>query len=641
MIIYKSSKVEFLAKVNTKIIADAVKTEYEKRIGKVNIAEYHAWQNSLRCIGSIIDTDEIQSDTTICIEYKIPNRSSRIDFIIAGKDRDDKENVVIVELKQWNDANPVEGKDLVSTFINGSCREVVHPSYQAWSYALTLKEYNEVVQKDNILLFPCAYLHNYAPLRNDAILDETRFKEIGESPVFTNQDALKLREFIVSHVSGPDTGDIMTRIDYGKIKPSKSLQDVLGRMLKGNQEFVLIDEQKTIYEDIMHHIYRMDGSSDKKTVFIVEGGPGTGKSVIAINLLAKIVQDGKSAAYVTKNAAPRAVYKYKLEKDHFRKGYVNSLFLNSGNFVESKSNDYDVLIVDEAHRLNARSGLFANKGENQIKEIINASRISVFFIDEDQKVTAKDIGSTKEIKKYAGMFDAKVFFTKLISQFRCNGSDGYMDFLDDVLQIKQSYYTFDPNDYEIKVVDDPNVMMADIRRLNMIDNKARMLAGYCWNWVSKSNGGAYDIVLPEFGFEAQWNYNNTSTWAIDDDTIDQVGCIHTSQGLEFSYVGVIIGNDLRYENGKVITDYTKRAQTDQSLKGLIGPCNQGNIQALSEVDKIIRDTYKTLLSRAMKGCFIYCTDKALSDYLKTRIEKNREDCENFYRAGKVAHPGYS
>ena len=198
-----------------------------------------------------------------------------------------------------------------------------------------------------------------------------------------------------------------------------------------------------------------------------------------------------------------------------------------------------------------------------------------------------------------------------------------LSFLDDVLDINHSPYSFDDEDYDIKIVDDPNEVMDRIKVLNEIDNKARVLAGYCWDWISKEDGNGYDITIEKYNFHHQWNLSRTSTWAIDEDSVDQIGCIHTSQGLEFSYCGVIIGPDLRYENGRVITDYTKRAGTDKSLYGLIGNCRRGDELALKKVDAIIRNTYKTLLSRAMKGCFAFCTYIALSKHLKDEIERNK------------------
>lgn len=635
MIIYKSTKKAFIESAMSSYgcgcnIADLVKAEFEKRIGKVNPAEYHAWQNSLRHMAFVVDTDEISDDASVCIEYRLPFHSCRIDFLIAGKDKSGQENVVIVELKQWSAVVPLPDKNLVRTVINGGERNVPHPSYQAWSYAVTLQEYNECVQKDGILLHPCSFMHNYVPWRDDPVVDNMVYREIDKAPVFTSHETMELRKFIVSKVCDADDKDVVYRIDYGRLRPSKSLQDVLGRMLdeeNEHNEFVLIDSQKSVFEFIMSEVRHLRNEDESKNVFIIKGGPGTGKSVLAVNLLASVIKDSKTGAYVTKNSAPRNVYKAKLARENFKKAYINSLFLSSGSFVATPANAFDVLIVDEAHRLNEKSGMFA-KGENQVKEIINASRISVFFIDENQIVTAKDIGTIDGIKHFARSAGAKIYISQLESQFRCNGSDGYLDFLDDVLEISQDRsYVFKKTDYDVVVYDDLNRMFADIKRRNLVDNKARMLAGYCWNWISqKDHNSGPDIVIED------QNFSNTSTWAIDDDTVDQVGCIHTSQGLEFSYVGVIIGDDLRYENGHVITDPSKRARTDASLKGM----KEKGREAEKKKDKIIRDTYKTLLSRAMKGCYIYCTDKALAEHIKQKLASSQRMYDDFMEAS-----GYS
>lgn len=481
MIVYKATKKEFIQDTKNGLIGEKVYAEFIKRIGRTTENEQKSWNNSLRRMAHVIDMDVIPDESSVCIEYKLPNQHSRIDFLIAGKDKKGIDNVVIVELKQWTDAEALTDKDLVKTMIGGGMREVVHPSYQAWSYAITLKEYNETVQKDNILLFPCAYMHNYVAFDGDKLIDPTYFPEIKEAPIFTSSDESRLQDFITSFISKPDDSSIMERIDNGRIKPSKSLQDVLGNILKGKKEFILIDDQKKVYEEIMHHIYRLDPNKSDKMTFIVEGGTGTGKTVLAINLLAACIKDGKNAAYVSKNAAPREVYTKKLAENSFKKAFIRASFLGSGSFVDKKDNSYDVLIVDEAHRLNQKSGLYANIGENQIKEIINSSRISIFFIDEEQRVTAKDVGSIKEIKKFATEAGSKKYITKLESQFRCNGSNGYLSFLDDVLDISKEEYTFSPDDYDIRIVDSAQQMMSAIKQKNLIDNKSRMIAGYCWN----------------------------------------------------------------------------------------------------------------------------------------------------------------
>ena len=636
MIIYKARKRDFVNDCMKGRISYAVKADFENILGKANESEVKAWDNSLRFMASVVMTPEIDDDTTVCIEYKLPNSGHRIDFIIAGLDDEDHNNVVIVELKQWQNAVVVEDKKYVNTFLGGANRDVAHPSYQAWSYAVTLENYNEAIRNEGINLFPCAYLHNYNLFPGDKINDPSIFPEINEAPAFFHSGEKELQSFILKHVRKASCVDIMERIDNGRLKPSKSLQDVLGSLLKGNREFLLLDDQKVFFENIMAYVRRTALHSEDKTVFIIQGGPGTGKSVLAVNLLASTIREGRMAAYVTKNSAPRHVYEELLvKKDRFRKSRVGELFLGSGSFVGAKENAYDALFVDEAHRLNEKSGIFHNMGENQIKEIVNASRLSVFFIDEDQVVTAQDIGSVEEIKYWAGKLNAKVMEGKLRSQFRCNGSDGYLSFLDDILDINHTQYSFDPDDYDIEILDDPNLVMERIKSLNLKDNKARVLAGYCWEWKSKKDGIGNDIIIDDKLFYHQWNFSRTQTWAIDENSVEQIGCIHTSQGLEFSYCGVIIGDDLRYENDRVVTDYTKRASTDKSLSGLKTLCKKGDEVALKKVDAIIRNTYKTLLSRAMKGCFVYCTDKALGNHMKEEIEKNKALVASFKEKARL------
>lgn len=379
MIIYKSTKRDFVNDCKARRIGSVVKADFERCLGRSNKNEERAWDRSLLFMSAAIDDNAIDDECEICVEYKFPNSGHRIDFIIAGRDEKDRNNVVIVELKQWESAEVNEDKKLVNTYLGGGNRDVAHPSYQAWSYAMTLENYNEALMDGDISLFPCSYLHSYVYLSDDKIKDSDIFPEINEAPCFTSNDLSGLKSFIIQHVVKPSKDDIMERIDNGRIKPSKSLQDVIGSLLRGNREFILLDDQKVFFENIMAYVKRTALMSDEKNVFIISGGPGTGKSVLAINLLATSVREGHMAAYVSKNAAPRNVYEDILsKKDRMKRTKIHELFLGSGSFVGMSENTYEALFVDEAHRLNEKSGLF-HKGENQIKEIINASRISVFF----------------------------------------------------------------------------------------------------------------------------------------------------------------------------------------------------------------------------------------------------------------------
>ena len=621
MLVYEGVKSAFIDDVDLGIIADKIRNKYIEVIKKRPSApEFNSWKNSMQYMRGVLSDNDIPNNTGIAIEYNIPPTGCRIDFMISGYNKN-KSNVVIVELKQWDKATEVKEMDgiyKVNTYTGGGLRDVNHPSYQAMTYANLIKDYNEVVQLKDINVVPCAYLHNYYFEDDDTLLSNNYKEYTDKAPLFGHNDVIKLRNFIKKYIEDGDDGNILYEIDQGRIRPSKMLQDSLRNMLKGNKEFYMIDNQKVVYEYALRNAIDTVAANDKN-VMIVRGGPGTGKSVLAINFLVELNNRNMACFYVTKNAAPRSVYSSKLRGD-YTQTYINHLFQGSGNFIDEEKNKLDCLVVDEAHRLNAKSGMFQNKGENQVKEIINAAKFSIFFIDENQKVTLKDIGSEDLIKKFAKEQGAGIYTFDLDSQFRCNGSDGYIAWLDRVLDIKETAnFDIDGFDYDFRVLDDPNEVRRLIEEKNKINNKSRIVAGYCWNWISdgKNNSEIHDIEIPEYNFGMSWNLGNSTTWAIDSNSVNEVGCVHTCQGLEFDYVGVIIGNDMRYEDGHIVTDYTKRASTDFSLKGINKIAREYGQETANKIaDNIIKNTYRTLMTRGMKGCYVYCVDKELQEYLK-------------------------
>lgn len=617
MIVYSGIKRDFLTAVEQDSIATEIEENiYNKMHRRTAQNEFRSWENSLEYMYKVLNDTAIPENSGVAIEYNIPQTSKRVDFIISGYGEKQDPNVVIIELKQWDKVEVVEGQDaLVETYTGGAVRKVVHPSYQAWSYAAMIYDYNQNVQMGNIVLHPCAYMHNYRK-SNPEKLEQNQYKEyVEDAPIFARGEVSKLRDFIKQSVKVGDDKQLLYDIDNGKIKPSKSLQNSIKSMIEGNQEFIMLDEQKVVYEEILKTALKCMSDQKKRTV-IVKGGPGTGKTVVAINLLAKLTNEGLFAQYTSKNSAPRNVYEKKLTGH--KKSSIKNMFKGAGAYIEAEPNIVDTIICDEGHRLTAKTQLGPKiAGENQIKEIINASLCSVFFIDESQRVTLSDIGTVSEILKWADELDSEVQEMELVSQFRCDGSDGYLAWLDDVLEIRETA-NFDMKDidYDIRIMDSPNEVRDLIIECNKARNQSRILAGYCWAWLKEgqNNSDVHDIKIGDF--EMSWNLGNTSTFAIDENSVNEVGCIHTSQGLEFDYAGVIIGDDMRYENGHIVTDFTKRAKTDQSLKGIKKLYKENPEFALKEADEIIKNTYRTLLTRGMKGCYVYCTDKNLADHLR-------------------------
>ena len=623
MIIYSDLKTSFIDDVLNGEITDKIEAMmFDKMHKHVSHNEIRSWENSLSRMSNVLNTPDIPDDVFISLEYNIPHTAKRVDLIITGSSDNETMSAVIIELKQWESAEYVPDKDaIVRTYLNGSNREVTHPSYQAWSYAKMIEDFNEQVQNGEVTLHPCAYLHNYKNKDPEPLSNKAYESHFTRAPLFLQRDAGKLREFITKFIKSGYLGkETVYLIDSGRLKPSKSLQDSLGSMLKGNEEFVMIDTQKVIYEHILECAKDIE---DKKKVIIVDGGPGTGKSVLAVNLLVKLTSMGLATSYITKNAAPREVYSAKL-KGSLRKNRIDMLFKGSGCFYSAPKNTFDVLLADEAHRLNEKSGMFQNVGENQIMEIIRASRMSVFFIDEAQRVTMKDIGSIETIRRFAEQEDASVDLLTLDSQFRCDGSDGFMAWLDNLLGIRETANIdiVSEDKYDFKVFDDPSELRREIEDKNKICGKSRLVAGYCWNWITKNDFSedVFDITIPETDFAMKWNLSNDKTWAISEGSVDQVGCIHTCQGLEFDYVGVIIGDDLRFDGKEIVTDYTKRAKTDKALNGLKSKYKTEE-ERQDAASEIIRNTYRVLMTRGMKGCYVYCTDEKLRDHLKTMSSK--------------------
>ena len=443
MIVYSATKGKFNDDVNMNLISDIILDNLRKKnLSGGQPAEYQSWQNSLHFTRSAIDDPAIPNDVEVAIEYQIPRTSKRVDFMIAGADSENISNVVVVELKQWSKAEKVDDimRHSVRAYTGGANRIVNHPSYQAFAYATFIKNSSEQVQDERIGIKPCAYLHNCGPAARVPLDDDIYSPWLEEAPLFDKSQTLQLRNFIKKFiVSRSSSGDLLYKIDNGRIRPSKALQDCLVSLMKGNEEFILLDDQAVVFDLCKKYMDQCLKDLQKRTI-IIQGGPGTGKSVLAVNLLKEFITKGTglNVSYCTKNSAPREAYQKLLAKEDLKAQVsIKQLFRSPFGLCNLKSNFYDCLIVDETHRLVKK--MYGDwGGENQVKECINASLFTVFLLDEDQQITKKDIGSIAEIKKWAEELGSEIVMnedTVLHSQFRCNGSDQYIQLINNILQI--------------------------------------------------------------------------------------------------------------------------------------------------------------------------------------------------------------
>lgn len=612
MIIYSGTLLQFRHEVVFNLLPDIIKSELKaKGLSGGSESEIRAWNNSLNFIKNVLEDDYFDDYCQVAIEYNIPQTSKRVDFMIIGNN-DDIDHVVIIELKQWAKVEKINDESKHSIMSDLRSHEpVAHPSYQAYSYKSLILNYCNDYEINDQTLKPCAYLHNLGENYRSVIEDSIYKQWIIEAPAFLNNDVLKLRDFIKKYVKKrANDGSLLYKIEEGRIKPSKSLQDSLDSMLSGNKEFEMIDEQVVAYDKIMTAIKSAQKNKDKHTI-IITGGPGTGKSVLAINVLAKCIIDLKlNASYITKNSAPRNCYKKLLARGDAKKEIDLQHAIQSPwclpNIIY---NGLDVGVYDEAHRMQKRP--YRYYGIDMLEDAIKAARVSVFFVDDDQRITVNDTYCVDTIIEYAKRLGAIVHKPfELRSQFRCDGSDGYIAFLDNLLGIRQTANTiFEFNKLDIQVFDNPCDMRDKLRELNNINHKTRMLAGYCYDWNVKNNRGEWDIELPH-DFHAKWNLENDNIWAINPNSFEEIGCIHTCQGMEFDYIGVFIGKDLYYEDGVVKTNRNAISKDDKTSGIRLNTTND------SLADQLIRRTYKVLLTRGTKGCYIYCEDENLRSYLK-------------------------
>jgi uncharacterized protein len=586
-----------------------------------SLSELNSWRNSLRAVSMVFQNAKL-TDQGILLEYQLPMTSKRLDCMICGKDNSGKDNAIIIELKQWDRCQEAPGKNEVISWVGGR-RELLHPSVQVSQYKRYLKDTHTAFYEapNPVILNACAYLHNYNVYSEDVLFSKKFAEALLNSPLFTADDVNKLSGYLSVKLDLGKGIDVLKRIEESKYRPSKKLMDHVGNVIRGIPEYILLDEQQIVYDSVFS--CAKSGFHDKqKTVIIIKGGPGTGKSVIAINLMADLLLKGYNAQYATGSRA----FTETLRKIIKSRGAAQFKYFNS--YTEAENNAIDVLIADEAHRLRETSfNRFTPKAERstvpQIEEILGASKVSAFFIDDDQIVRPGEIGSINYIKEYAAKNNCKVFEYELEAQFRCNGSDAFVNWVNNTLGIKRTANVIwdQHEEFDLKVFDSPEDLENAIRTKVKAGYTGRVSAGFCWPWSNPKADGTLEDDVNIGDYRRPWNAKpdariiaegipKSNLWAYDPNGINQVGCVYTAQGFEFDYAGVIFGNDLTYN----FDQQTWKGHPENSADNIVK-------RSKNNFTELIKNTYRVLLSRGMKGCYIYFTDKETERFFKSRIEK--------------------
>jgi uncharacterized protein len=581
-------------------------------------SERRSWQNSLSKMSQVIQYADL-SDNGVLVEYQLPLSSQRIDCLFTGHDGHREPHAVIVELKQWETCRPSDG-EFVVTWTGGGNRSVLHPSVQAGQYRQYLVDSHTAFYEGekHLVLDSCAYLHNYSYAPQDTLLEEKYNRFRVNAPIFTQDDVDPLASFLRDRLGRGGGLDLLPTIQQSNYRPSKKLMDHVGQLIEGKVEYALLDEQLIVYDQI-RTLVRTGAHKKGRHAVIVKGGPGTGKSVIAIRTMADLLRNNYSTHYATGSKA----FTETLRKIVGPR--AGQLFRYFNSYVGAQPGEIDVLVMDEAHRIRKTSAsrytpASKRSGEPQIHELLRAARVGVFFIDDHQVVRPDEIGSADYIRQEAAKAGAEIHEFQLETQFRCAGSDAFVNWINSTLGIQKTanqIWEGHP-DFEFKIMDSPQEMEAAVRGKVAAGRTGRIVSGFCFPWSQPGHDGLVnDIVIGDY--ERPWDLRYDATrkppgvpsaalWAYDPRGIDQIGCVYTAQGFEFDYTGVIFGKDLKYDPK---TGQWK-GHKEQSHDNVVKRAGEGFIQH-------VKNVYRVLLSRSMKGCYVYFMDEDTRNFFRSRM----------------------
>ncbi len=622
MLVYSGTFNQFRSDVIYNRIADIMNEAFKESFGRyVQMNEFSSWQSSLSRIKDLIEVSETL-DSFVALEYQVPYNQNRIDCLLFGKDEQLKDNIFLIELKQWTSVKSldIEG-NFVETYTGGGLKVVAHPSQQTKGYHNYLLDFIDEFEKEpSLTLTSCSYCHNYSNLDTSGLFNPIYRKILDEYPIYCKEDVTKLAEKIRQLLQSGNGVEVFNRFMLSRIRPSKKLLDNVQGIIKNSSTFSLLNEQLVAKNLIWGKIRRAD-SIHEKSVIIVKGGPGTGKSLIALNILAEVAAKKKKVLMVSKSKP------FRDGLQAWVGGNSKNVFVSPYSLTPSRmeENGLDVLLIDEAHRIETKNVYQHMRTADRsdmpmVEQLIRCAKTVVFFIDDKQRVRHQEIGNSSFIKESAKKFQTSVEEVELLSQFRCMGSNNYLEWIESVLGYTYEKKILRKSEiFDFRIFDSPTELCAELNKIEAEKpNSARLVAGYCWPWSNPRPDGTLvsDVKIGEFampwetkGEHAVGEYPVWYQWAYKPKGFNQVGCIYTAQGFEFDYIGVIIGPDLKL---------------DKDSKTLIGDISMTKDPTLkrdpANFETYMKNIYRVLLTRGMKGCYVYFVDKETERFFKDRME---------------------
>ena len=613
MRLFAGSVEEFGSRIESGSIVGLLQESFAKQmLHHPSPSEVNSWANSLPVLNQDLK-DSALGDAAIIIEYMLPLSSKRLDAVILGKDAKGKGRATVLELKQWRRAEITSVEDRL---VNLGGHLALHPQQQVAQYVMYLRDFHPLVDQRKLLIDGGAYLHN-ADLSDARVMQLSFLKDLAEFPLFTADDRSDLHGFLKERTAGGSGEEVLTDYLGSELRPSKKLLEHVSMEIEGHPMFHLLDEQFIAFE-LVKKAVRQGISTSQKHVVIVTGGPGTGKSVIAARIVGEMAGRGLNVTHATGSRS----FTETLRRTVGRRAAPIFLYFNS--FKTADPDQIDVLVCDEAHRIRATSNdRFTRKTERsdlpQVDELIQVAKVPVFLLDENQVVRPLEIGTVGAIEAAARRNGADVLKIDLNGQFRCMGSDAYVQWVNRFLGLRDGTpLAWEEDDrFELIVVDSPQEMEQWLQMRHGQGYTARISAGFCWPWSDPDAQGNLQNDVHVGTWARPWNAKPgkkvlnapaASYWATDQRGFGQVGCIYTAQGFEYDYGGVIIGPDFLWRDGSWVSDSSAHADSVT--------------RRAKNFDQLVRNIYKVLLTRALRGCCLYSTDAETNNHLHDLIAKN-------------------
>ncbi|MGW5021253.1 DUF2075 domain-containing protein [Streptomyces sp. NHF165] len=617
-----------------------------------------SWDNSVPVVvQALLDCglDEVEAQ----IEVDLPHTNSAVDLVLCGQHPGTGTvSYLAIELKQVRHATVDPLCPIAVDLGYGRRQNKLHPVRQIQRYCEWMLRYLPHLRESDDRLTGVALLHNARDADVEALFE---LPESEHGFLYTLDDLERFKRVLTGRF-GPASGKRAARaLKEDLSDPLLKITDVARQRSVTGGGLTLLDEQYVAFDRITRHLEktappavfdlglfqgtgtaaRPAADQDGKRVYILRGGPGSGKSAVALELQRALGLKFREAVLASGSRAYTETLRG-IMRDSARQGQASDkagsarkLYQYFNSFTASPPDSIDVLICDEAHRMRRSSTHRQTPKElrdddrPQATELIRAARVPIFLLDDHQSIRPDEVGTADYLRKLAEDHGCQVEVADLEGTFRAGGSKRYQGWVQQLLGLGDS----DPVAWRpdgrmaLLVADSPTDMEKFIKKNHLAGATARITAGFCWPWSNPQNGRLVDDV--RIGdWHRPWNVKPqhkvanappSHQWSTHHLGVDQIGCVYTAQTFEYDWNGVIIGPDLLFREGKFRVNGA--ASCDPAFRR----------EDEAVVERCIRNAYHVLLTRGVVGTVVYSVDPETQNALR-RLIPGSVSMQNFDHA---------